>query len=705
MSCHSFCLSISAVALFSLVGYAADQTPGPSTPASDESTVMLLQPQAEGLKDKTGAFVANVNGGTIVTDARFGHALRFGEEERNGISVPDGGKIDFSRGMTLEMWLQLEQPDEKMPHLGGSLFVKMGSFYTTIRGNRFNVDWMTFPNDTVVTTTETQYRYYPVSGTGFPGYIDIPVNRWAHVALTYDPVLKVARSWIDDKLDWTEYYPREGAMPLQNNVNNVLSFVAGMKSVRVGEIRVSNVARAIETLTPFETYVHALPYRNKSAVIVEHIDSSTLPLDVVLQSDGKLLLQFSLTDPKTKTLLFDPPVSKSQYALTIKATSSGKEVYSRNVDLYAGDDSKQPVNIDDKNRLVINGKPVFPLMVYHTFMEDVPVLAKTGFNLFSARYPDNEGLALPTRDDKTIAIARQFLELAKANEIFVVANGGIFAAGGGSTEINTKGIGALTNDPALAIWYGADEPGRTRIRQLQDGYTSAKQITTRPIFSLTNRADHMPGLAETADILGSDPYPIPNISLRRVADFTKYCVNATAGLKPVWTVIPQYQYYEKDNKRPTEQELRCMAYLAITSGAQGLGIYAWDDRNAITKKGWYTKEHPEDLSILKTVIGELNKLEDVLIIPNSTRVLTLTPDNPAIHVAMKDSGKESYLFVVSDSRAAEEATLSIAGLQSADGVDVHDAHQNVSIRAGKVHLQLPPLGTRIYKLTNIQSGG
>lgn len=215
----------------------------------------------------------------------------------------------------------------------------------------------------------------------------------------------------------------------------------------------------------------------------------------------------------------------------------------------------------------------------------------------------------------------------------------------------------------------------------------------------------MQRLAETVDILGSDPYPIPNVTLRNVADFTKYCVNATAGFKPVWTAIPQYQYHDDDNKRPTERELRCMAYLAITSGAQGLGIYAWDDRNAITKKGWYTGDHPEDVKILETVVGELNKLQDVLIIPNSTRVLTLTPDNPALHVAMKETGKVSYLFVVNDSRAAQQATLSISGLQSADGVDVHDASQKVAVRRGKVHLQLPPLGTRIYKLANIQSGG
>lgn len=668
----------------------------------DSSTLLLLQPQVDGLKDKKEAFEVSVKGGSIVPDERFGHALQFGDDAGNGIIVNKSGALDFSHGFTLEVCLQLQQTDDKTPNPGGNPFTKMGSFYTTISKGRFNVDWMVFPTAEIFTTTDTQYDTYPVSRTGFPGYIDIPANRWVHIALTYDPVLKVARSWVDGRLDWTEYYSPEEAMPLKNDPSHDLNFGRGMKNVRIGEIRVSNVSRAINTLTPFETYVHALPYRKQSAVIMDHIEPSALPLEVVFQSGGKRLHHFTLTDAATRTVFFEPPVSDGQYTLTIKATSKGKELYSRTVDLYAGEDTKQAVKIDEGNRLVIDDNPIFPLMVYHTFLEDIPVLAKIGFTMFSARYPDNEGFSLPSRDDKTIATTRRFLDAAKENGIFLVANDGIYAGGGTTTQINRQGIEALTDDPALAIWYGADEPGRTRIEQLQPGYTTAKQLGMRPILSITNRNDHLQRLGETVDILAPDPYPIPNVSLRDVADTTKYAVNAVAGLKPVWTIIPQYQYYENDNKRPSEQELRCMSYLAITSGAQGLGVYAWDDRNAITKKGWYTKEHPEDLKILETVIGELNAMQNVLIIPNSPRVLTFSPANPALHAALKEDGEENYLMVVNDSRKAEEATLLLDGLQSADGVEVHDASVKLTIREEKVAMQLPPLGTRLYKLVNVK---
>lgn len=143
-----------------------------------------------------------------------------------------------------------------------------------------------------------------------------------------------------------------------------------------------------------------------------------------------------------------------------------------------------------------------------------------------------------------------------------------------------------------------------------------------------------------------------------------------------------------------------MSYLAIASGAQGLGIYAWDDRNAITKEGWYTKDHPEDLKILETVIGELKAMQDVISIPNSSRVLTFAPTNPALHAALKEDSDGNYLMIVNDSRKAEEATLSLDGLRSADGVSIHDASVKLTIREGKVAVSLPPLGTRLYRLVN-----
>lgn len=693
--------------VFSCLAAGCASAQNKSTFTADNHTVALLKPAADGsMTDAKSTFVPTVKGATTIDDPQLGKVLQFGDEKGNGISIPDDGKLDFSQAMTLEMMIQLQQPDAKTPNPGGGAFVKMGSFYSVIKNNKLNISWLSVPSVSVETSTDKQYKYYPVGGTGFPGRVDIPINQWVHLAFSYNPALRLSQVWINGEPDQKYYLPDRdipgktpGILPLQNTPSSNLSFVSGMKNIRVGEIRVSNITRAITPLTPFESYFMALPYREKPAVIIDHIDAERLPLNVTIKSGDKELKRLTLTDAARKVLFYDPPAVQDKYSLTVEATSQGKQVYLRQEDVYAGDNRKDPVHFDTDNRFIVNGKPVFPILIYHTFKEDIPELAKLGFTAFSgARYPDSPLLGLPTRTPETIALTQEYLDVAKANNMYMAMSGGIFAAGGGSTKLNELGIKALDKDPGVLFWYGADEPGAKRIAQLRDAYVTTRQWQTKPVLVLTNRGDHVPRVAEVGDIVGVDPYPLPNISLRSVADRTKLAVKSTDGLKPVLTVIPQYDW-----QLPTLQELRCMAYLAIGSGANALGIYAWDDRNGKTLKGWYTKESPKDLKVLSDFMSEINQIKDsVLLIPNSSRNMTFTPQNQALHATLKEGEKDTYLLLVNDSRAAQEATLSIDGLQNADGADVFGSADKVAIRSGKLHVQLPPLGVGLYKLSNVK---
>lgn len=698
--------TIIGIVLMTLAG-CADAQPDKSTFAADEHTIMLLKPSADGaMADAKSTFQPAVKGATTVDDPQFGKVLQFGDTKGTGISVPDDGKLDFSKGFTLEMWIQLQQPDDKYPHPGGGAFIKMGSFYTTIKDSKFEISWLVPPTVPVATSTDKQYKSYPVGGTGFPGRVKIPANEWVHLSFTYNPSVRAVRAWVNDEPAQGYYLPDRdipgkpaGYLPLQNNPKSALSFASDMKNVRIGEIRVSDVARAITPVVPFESYFMTLPYREKPAVILDYIDAERLPLSVTIKSGDKELKRLELTEAAQKVIFYDPPAVKDKYSLTVTAISQGKEVYRRQKDVYAGDNRNDPVHFDEHNRFIVNEKPIFPLIIYHTFKEDIPLLARLGFTAFSgARYPNNALLGLPTRTPETIALTQEYSEVAKANNMYMTMAGGIFAAGGGSTKINELGIKALDKDPGNLFWYGADEPGAKRLEQLRDAYVTVRQMQTRPVLILTNRSDHIPRAAEAGDFVGVDPYPLPNISLRAVADMTKQAVQATNGLKPVFTVIPQYSW-----QLPTLEELRCMAYLAIGSGANALGIYAWDDRNGKTLKGWYTKENPKDLKVLSEFMEEISQLKDnVLITPNSTRKTTFTPQNLALHATLKEDAKNSYLLLVNDSRAEEESSLVIEGITSADGTDVFGSTDRVAIRDGKLSVKLPPLGVGLYKLSNVK---
>ena len=142
-----------------------------------------------------------------------------------------------------------------------------------------------------------------------------------------------------------------------------------------------------------------------------------------------------------------------------------------------------------------------------------------------------------------------------------------------------------------------------------------------------------------------------------------------------------------------------MAYLAIISGANGLGIYAWDDRKD-KKTGWYTKEHPDDAKVLRTVIQELKHLEQILLIPNSAKKAQVTPLNNSLHAAVKEAGGKKYLFVANDSRQAEEGVLTVEGVSDATGacLPADNGCSAIRFREGRLPLKLAPLEAVVYEI-------
>jgi hypothetical protein len=254
---------------------------------------------------------------------------------------------------------------------------------------------------------------------------------------------------------------------------------------------------------------------------------------------------------------------------------------------------------------------------------------------------------------------------------------------------------AALDQPALALWYIADEPWVT-LHKLIVSYNAAKALDPDvPTLIVQNNLTRMSESAEGTDIIGCDPYPIPRVSLRAVSYATDATVRAVAGIKPVWTVVCQYKYAH-DDKRPSLQELRCMFRLAIISGANGLGVYAWDDR-AKDGTGWYTKNDPEAVNILRQAVGELVRLNDILVIPNAPRKLSISPANPALHAAVKEADGKMYLFVANDARQAQEGALRIDGLTQAQATPLDGANP-LTFAAGQATLKLPPLGVGLYEI-------
>jgi len=656
---------------------------------------MLLEvdPISQKMIDRKGKFTPTVLGGRVSEreDKKFGTCLTFGNDSLNRIVVPDEGDSHYEGGMTLEIWVF--RKSGSTPSSDGILASKQGSFVFKIKDNKLNNDRMVFRTVPVATTSLFQYKYYPVGGETFFGATPIPTDRWVHLAVTYDQRTKVIRTWIDGGIDRTRYLAWDGEESLQNDPTKPFVFLRGMKNVRVARIRLSKGVRDIGPVPAFEAYVHQLPYESKIEVVLDHINRDLrLPVELqfVMESPNgatKPLKTESLVSFERKQILLDTPTWKNAlHTLTINAYTQNRRIFARSVRV-ANSRPERSVNIGKDGILSVNSRPLFPLLIYHVFPEDFATVAAMGFNVIIPRSPGLKFMSLTGGDAAANADVRTCLEQAEQAKVFLMV--------GGNTVFNNLGaIPVFKGHPALLGWMAFDEPWGS-LEKVQENYNIVKLLDPgTPVYCVQNNITRFDETAEGADILACDPYPIPNVSLRYVADATKAAAKAVAGLKPVWTILDQYE-----EKRPSKKELRCMAYLALIAGAQGIGVYAWDDRPG-KKKGWYVKEHHSDLQNLHSVITELRSLQDVLIQPNTADRPTFTKANPALHAAIKCVNGRSYLLLANDSRQQETATLALPGIKRAIGRPLMPVNESPSLQFdnGRTSVVLPSLFSGVFEI-------
>ncbi|MCX7007978.1 MAG: hypothetical protein NTY53_12155 [Kiritimatiellaeota bacterium] len=659
----------------------------------DTNTVFLLQADAvrNVFTDRTGRFTPMVAGGTIIKDDLWGACLKLGDDDKNGITLKNDGRINFEGGMTLEAWVCFDDP---LPVNGASFALKVGSFSWAIAKGKLNTAWLVFPSEEIFTTTPTQFKYYPVGGDMINGLMHVPLKKWTRLTMAYDEALGAVTTRIDGMTDRHRYRYR-GPQRMQCDGRSAITLLQGFKNCRIGALRL-NTGRPRLAAPALEVYVNQLPFQDRMLLTFDHLDPDLpLPVEVTIvwekaSGEAATLQTLTLDAHAKKDVLLDLPAWKnSLHTIMVNATAGGHAVFAKNFRI-ASVKPAGPITISTDRTLAQDGKKFFPLMVYHAMPEDFPLLAELGFNVllnnFNLRQHAGKG------ETAYSTLLTQSLDAAQKNNLllWVVAN---------SDYNSLFAIPVAKAHPALAGWYGADEPWG-ELTRLAESYNTIKMLEpNKPILIVQNNYSRLQETAMGADILGVDPYPIPNVSLRAVVDATRAAIRSVSGRKPIWTILPQYA-----SKIPTREELRCMVWLAIISGADGVGFFDWDERTKDPQtgamKGWYTPEHPEQVGNLRAVLKELRALEYVLLTPNSVQQPTLHPANPALHVAIKEAGGKRYLLIASDSRRDEEATLQLEGVAEAVGHNLCDDSQKAGLRIshGEVCLKLPPLGVAVYQL-------
>jgi hypothetical protein len=127
---------------------------------------------------------------------------------------------------------------------------------------------------------------------------------------------------------------------------------------------------------------------------------------------------------------------------------------------------------------------------------------------------------------------------------------------GRTAEANAKATAGVKNRPVMnAVGYWEDEPA---------GVIAGK---------LPSKANY-DDLIAAIDVAAPYLYPVPYQPISTVGDAVARARRATGGKKPVLPILQLFRWDAKA-RYPTPAELRCMAFLALSEGATGIGYYSY----------------------------------------------------------------------------------------------------------------------------------
>ena len=180
----------------------------------------------------------------------------------------------------------------------------------------------------------------------------------------------------------------------------------------------------------------------------------------------------------------------------------------------------------------------------------------------------------------------------------------------------------LGSSSGLLGWYLADEPeGRSlspahlwKVREYVRWFDTA-----HPAAMVVLRDHKTHDYAPATDVLMVDPYPIPKMPFTWLSDTIDEARRAANGSKPVWAVIQAFNWAEDSSsfeggRLPTYEEERLLAYLSVVHGASGLFFFTYESGGRIQ-----ITRHPGHWRGVKHLVGELSRLEPVLLAPEASQ--------------------------------------------------------------------------------------
>lgn len=293
---------------------------------------------------------------------------------------------------------------------------------------------------------------------------------------------------------------------------------------------------------------------------------------------------------------------------------------------------------DERGRITVNGKPFFPIVMY-----DIPIdadslkmLREQGFNVLSARAED--------------------ADLLRKHGFYVAAHG-ISTAG---LKLDGVLFGVGMDSPAL---YWKDD----LLQKSRDDLVKMRKLfPNRPIFHAIGYWEDEPAgvfsnklpakdryeeLVKVLDVSAPYLYPLPHQPVRSVGEALARANAASGGRKPLLPVL-QLFVWKPEDRYPSPAELKCMAYLSLIHGADGIGYYSY---NYVTGKTGtnIAREQPELWRSVKPLNAEVKQIGEFLFDSTPDPAVRVTGRAAAVEWRAATKGDSTVLLLANTSSESQ----------------------------------------------------
>lgn len=354
--------------------------------------------------------------------------------------------------------------------------------------------------------------------------------------------------------------------------------------------------------------------------------------------------------------------------------------------------------IDAHNRLILNGEPFFPLGMYWGTVtpEQLDIYGQSDFNCLMPYHA-------PSQEIMDEIQARGLKVIYTVKDLY-------FGSAGCPKDIQStedeyariKSIVEQFRDhPALMAWYINDELPLDMLDRLSLHRQWIEELDPHhPAWVVLYQVDQVREYLPSYDVIGTDPYPIPNSPPSNAGTYARKMTTALCGSRAMWQVPQVFNWanYKKNEadkaaqRPPTFEEMRSMAWQSIAEGANGIVFYSWFDIHRDP-----TTPFEEQWEKIKTIAREIKEMSPVLLSIETPPNVVVEPE-PWLNILVKHANGVTRVILVNNSSDTGTARV----LMPANGATVTDRADGapVALDADGVTaaVKMEPLAVRILEI-------